>query len=429
MNGTRRQFLSHVGIGLAVAATPAAYGPFVSAQTATARVVVIGGGFGGATCARYLKLLDPNLQVTLVARDQRYITCPFSNLVLAGLRTMDSISHRYDRLQGAGITVIHETATSVDATAHQVTLVSGQILAYDRLVVAPGIDLKFDAIEGYDQAAARKLPHAWQAGAQTVLLRQQLEAMDDGGVVIIAPPGNPYRCPPGPYERASMIAHYLKTHKPKAKILILDAKDKFSKQGLFMQGWEQLYPGMIDWLAGSEGGLVEAVDAANNTLLTESGFSEHKGDVVNFIPPQQAAAIARESGLTDDSGWCPVNQQTFESSQQPDVHVLGDASMAGKMPKSGFSANSQAKVCAAAIVAALNGTELAAPSYANTCYSLVGPEYGISVSAVYRLSDGQISGVEGAGGVSPGDADVIFRAKEADYAQGWYTSITRDVFG
>jgi sulfide dehydrogenase [flavocytochrome c] flavoprotein subunit len=424
MSLSRRNFITALGVS---AATTLAF-PAIRANAASARVVVIGGGFGGATAARYLRRLDPNLQVTLVERDSQFVTCPFSNLVLGGLQGIDTITHSYDGLRGHGVEVIHDSATAIDATARKVSLAGGQILEFDRLIVAPGISLKFDAIDGYDQAAAEKMPHAWKAGPQTVLLRQQLEAMDDGGVVIIAPPGNPYRCPPGPYERASMIAHYLKENKPKSKILILDAKDKFSKQGLFTQGWEALYPGMIEWVAGSEGGIVQAVDADNRTLLTESGFTEHTGDVVNFIPPQQAAQIALDSGLADNTGWCPVDQHTFESTQLAGVHVLGDASIAGKMPKSGFSANSQAKVCAAAVVAALKGTALAEPSYANTCYSLVGPSYGISVSAVYRLNEGQIGSVEGAGGVSPTEVDGDFRVREASFARGWYASITADMF-
>lgn len=422
----RRQLLE-VGGG---AALLAGLGLSLSARGAEgARVVVIGGGFGGATCARYLKRLDPALNVTLIERDSEYRTCPFSNLVLGGLKSMEDITHGYDGLRLAGIEVIHDEASDIDPTARTVSLAGGDTLSYDRLVVSPGIDLRFDAVEGYDEAAAEQMPHSWKAGPQTELLRGQLEAMDDGGVVIIAPPGNPYRCPPGPYERASLIAHYLTRHKPKSKILILDAKDSFSKQGLFMAGWEQLYPGMIEWVRGSDGGIVDAVDAASKTLVTEAGFTEHRGDVVNFIPPQQAAAIAVRADLADDTGWCPIDQFSFESTRHAGVHVLGDASIAGAMPKSGFSANSQAKVCAAAIVAALHEQTLPPPSYANTCYSMIGPEYGISVSAVYRLDNGSIASVEGAGGVSPAEADANFRAKEATYAQGWYDSAMADVFG
>jgi sulfide dehydrogenase [flavocytochrome c] flavoprotein subunit len=295
------------------------------------------------------------------------------------------------------------------------------------LVVSPGIDFRWEAIEGYDENVAETIPHAWQAGAQTQILRRQLEAMDDGGVVIVAPPGNPFRCPPGPYERVSMIAYYLKAHKPRSKIMILDAKDKFSKQPLFMQGWEMLYPGMIEWVKGTDLGTIERVDAASRTLYS-SFDTAYKADVINLIPPQKAGAIAHAAGLVNNDGWCPVDQRTFESSIHKDVYVIGDASVAGQMPKSGFAANSQGKVCAAALAAKFHGIDLPEPSYVNTCYSLLSPDYGISVAAVYRLVDGDIKKVEGSGGVSPKDADQTFRQQEARYAVGWYQSITHDSF-
>lgn len=422
---TRREFLKFSGATATLTLAPA----FCASAASSARVVVIGGGFGGATCAKYLRRAGPDLAITLMESNSAYLTCPFSNLVLGGLKRMDDITHKYTVLRETyGINMIQDTATEIDVDARKVRLAAGKDVEYDRLVVAPGIDFRWGAIDGYDMAASEHMPHAWKAGAQTQLLRTQLEAIPDGGTVIIAPPGNPFRCPPGPYERASMIAHYLKSHKPKSKILILDAKDKFSKQGLFMQGWESLYGTMIEWVSGSKGGLVERVDAKARTVFTDGGFTEHRGDVVNFIPPQQAGGIARQADLVDESGWCPVNQLTFESTRHPGIHVIGDASIAGAMPKSGFSANSQAKICAAAVAAALRGDALPDPSYVNTCYSLVGPKYGISVSAVYRLKEGKITKVEGAGGVSPGDADATFRSKEATYAQGWYDSITSDAF-
>ncbi len=349
--------------------------------------------------------------------------------MLGGLRGMNDITHGYDALQKKhGVKVMHDTVTAIDATGHKVMLKGGDNLTYDRLVVSPGIDFRWGEVDGYDEAASRVMPHAWKAGPQTVLLRRQLEAMPDGGVVIIAPPDNPFRCPPGPYERVSMIAHYLKAHKPKSKILILDAKTKFSKQPLFMQGWQQLYPGMIEWVAGDEGGRVQRVNPKTMTVYTEIGDA-HKGDVVNLIAPQKAGAIAHTAGLTDQTGWCPVDQRTFQSAIHPDVYVIGDASIAGRMPKSGFAANSQGKVCAAAIVADLNDITMPEPSYVNTCYSLVGPAYGISVAAVYRVTDKGITPVKGAGGVSAKDADAKYRELEATYALGWYQSITSDMLG
>jgi sulfide dehydrogenase [flavocytochrome c] flavoprotein subunit len=408
------------GLGLLAAPTPL--------RAAGGRVVVIGGGFGGATAAKYIRMMDPSVSVTLVEANATFHTCPFSNLVLGGLKSIDDIAHGYDALNSKyGVAVVHKTATALDPTKKTVSFDDGGSLAFDRAIVSPGIDFRWDAMEGYDEAASASIPHAWKAGPQTMLLRQQLEAMPDGGSVLICPPGNPFRCPPGPYERASMIAHYLKTNKPKSKVIILDAKEKFSKQGLFMAGWESQYPGIIEWRAASAGGKVSRVDVAGKTVETE--FGAESGDVINFIPSQWAGRIARDAGLANDKGWCPVDQKTFESSLHPGVHVIGDASIAGKMPKSGFSANSQAKVAAAAVTAALKGEDIPAPSYANTCYSFVGPAYGISVAAVYRLGDDGIAPVEGAGGVSPKEADAAFRQKEAEYAQGWYDSITQDIFG
>ena len=391
------------------------------------KVVIIGGGFGGSTCARYLHRFDSNLEITLVEPSKRYITCPFSNTVISGILPMDFITHDYNSHKSRGIKVIHTMARDVDASGKKVTLENGNVLTYDRLVLAPGIDFKWEDVEGMDAEDAETIPHAWKGGTQTSLLKKQLGAMPDGGVVIITPPMNPFRCPPGPYERISLIAYYLKQKKPKSKILVLDAKDRFSKQALFKQAWEQLYPGMIEWVAGSEGGRVDEIDVTTKTLYTESGDA-HKGDVVNFIPPQKAGDLAQRAGLTNNDGWCFVNQRTFESKTYKDIHVIGDACIAGKMPKSGFAANSQGKVCAAAIVTSLKGTDMPDPSYVNTCYSLVAPDYGISVAAVYRFSEKQ--GIyKSGGGVSPMDVDARYRAQEARYARGWYDSITQDSFG
>ena len=425
---TRRNFVLSVG---ALGATTSTLGwPVLGhAKTDGGRVVVIGGGFGGASCARYLRRLSSDIDVTLVERDSKFTTCPFSNAVLGGLYDMDFITHGYSTLQDKyGVRVVHDSAVDIDADRKKVRLAGGSSLDYDRLVVSPGIDLRWNAIEGYDEAASATMPHAWKAGEQTVILRRQLEAMPDGGVVVIAAPANPFRCPPGPYERASLIAHYLKTHKPRSKILIFDAKPKFSKQPLFEQGWQALYPGMIDWISESDGGAIESVDVKAMTVNPTFG-APRKGDVINVIPPQKAGMIAEVAGLASDGGWCPVDQRTFESRAQKHIHVLGDASIASPMPKSGFAASSQGKVCATAIIASLSGQDMPDPSYVNTCYSLVGPDYGISVAAVYRLGDGGIEAVEGAGGVSPKDADAEFRVAESRYAVGWYQSITADTWG
>lgn len=426
---SRRDFIRLLGVSGATSMLGWPLGLFAKSDSPGGRVVIIGGGFGGATCAKYIRKLAPVVHVTLVERDLQFVTCPFSNMVIGGTHAMKNITHSYDSLRNKhGVEVIHDTVVDIDAVKNKVTLKSGKTLRYDRLVVSPGIDFKWEEIEGYDATASQHIPHAWKGGSQTVLLARQLKAMKDGGLVVIAPPDNPFRCPPGPYERASMIAHYLKAHKPKSKILILDAKEKFSKQPLFMQGWQQRYPGMIEWVKGSDGGRVDRVDVKTRTVYSEVGIA-HKADVLNIIPAQKANTIAHSTGLTGGRDWCMVDQKTFASVVHNNVHVIGDASVAGKMPKSGFAANSQGKVCAAAVVASLSGIKMPEPSYVNTCYSLVAPDYGISVAAVYRLSDKGIVGVEGAGGVSPKDADNAFRQREADYARGWYASITSDVFG
>jgi sulfide dehydrogenase [flavocytochrome c] flavoprotein chain len=300
-------------------------------------------------------------------------------------------------------------------------------VSYDRLILSPGIDINWGALPGYDEAAAERMPHAWKAGAQTLLLRRQLEAMADGGVVVISAPANPYRCPPGPYERASLIAAWLKTNRPHSKLLLLDAKDIFSKQKLFQAGWAQLYPGLLEWVSLSDGGKVTRVDPATNTFETD--FGSHKADVANVIPPQRAGRIAVLAGVTDRTGWCPIDPVTFESKLQPGIHVVGDAAIAGAMPKSAFAANAQAKVCAEAVVQLLAGGAPGEPRLINTCYSLVAPGYGISVAGVYRPVDGQLTDIAGAGGVSPFDAPASQRAQEAEYADDWFKTITAETFG
>ena len=425
----RRSFIKLLGGSGLMLASVNPLSVFAMSKSASAQVVIVGGGFGGATCAKYLNMFDPSLSITLIEPSMRFKTCPFSNAVLSGIQDLDSITHGYKAHEKRGINIVHDKVTQIDASSKSLTLSNGEKLSYDKLVLSPGIDFKWDEVEGMNASDAEIIPHAWQGGTQTTILKDQLTAMKNGGTFVIAPPGNPFRCPPGPYERVSLVAHYLKKHKPKSKILILDAKSKFSKQPLFMQGWDKLYPGMIEWVSGAKGGRVDEIDVKNKIIHTESG-DKHKADVLNFIPPQQAGVISKIAGLTNDDGWCPVNQRTFESKMHKDIYVIGDASIAGKMPKSGFAANSQGKVCAAAIVTDLQGKEMPDPSYVNTCYSLVSPDYGISVAAVYRYSKEKgIYKVKGSGGVSPKNADAAFRKKEARYAKGWYDSITSDSFG
>jgi NADPH-dependent 2,4-dienoyl-CoA reductase/sulfur reductase-like enzyme len=419
---SRRDFLKTAVAGASAAVLPL---PAI-AQGAGGRVVVVGGGFGGATCARFIRRIDPRISVTLVEASPTFTACPFSNLVIVGLRDLKAQEFGYDKLAADQVTVQISPASAIDTQGRNVTLGNGASLPYDRLVLSPGIDIRWDGLPGYTEAAAERMPHAWKAGEQTLLLRRQLEAMEDGGTVVISAPANPFRCPPGPYERASLIAYYLKTKKPKSKLIVLDAKDAFSKQGLFQGAWKALYPN-LEWVSLSSGGKVTSVDPGAMTLVTD--FARHKADVANVIPPQKAGRIAEIAGAADRTGWCPIDPATFESKLQPNIHVIGDASIAGAMPKSAFTANAQAKVCAAAVAKLIAGGKPDDPRLINTCYSLVAPDYGISVAGVYRPADGQLKDVEGSGGVSPLNAPASTRAAEATFANGWFSTITQEVFG
>lgn len=425
----RREFIGLLGAGGAATLFGCAGVPGTGAAR-SAHIVIVGGGPGGSTAAKYLKRYAPETRVTLIEPNREFTTCFGSNWVLGGLASMADITHGYDTLRSKyGVDVIHDSATGIDPAARKVMLAGGGTLSYDRLVVSPGIDFRFEDIQGFSAKGAEIMPHAWKAGPQTELLRRQLEAMPNGGTFVMVTPGNPFRCPPGPYERAGMVAHYFKTHKPRSKILILDSKDSFSKQGLFMAGWRARYGEMIEWVPATQGGNIESVELATRTLYSQGGLTSFTGDVINLIPRQRAGAIAQAMGLTDDSGWCPVDQLTFESSVHKGVYVIGDASIAGAMPKSGHSANSQGKLVAAAITLDLLGQPMQTPSHVNTCYSLIAPDYGISVANVYRYQDGSIKAVEGSGGVSPSDATADFRLQEARYTRGWYASITQDIWG
>lgn len=429
----RREFIKFAGAASAVAgfslALPACAQP-KGGGAAGAKVVVIGGGYGGTIAAKYIRMMDPAIDVVLVTGEKTFTSCPMSNWVLADMHNIEWLTHGYDTLtKKYGITLVPEMATQIDPEGRKITLKSGHTLNYDRAILSPGIGFQWGAIEGYDEAAAEVCPHAWQAGPQTTLLKQQLDAMADGGKVVIVSPANPFRCPPGPYERASLIAHYLKASKPKSKVIILDAKDKFSKQGLFIEGWEKLYGygtdnSLIEWVSAANDGKVMEVDPKRKIAITE--FSEHPADVLNVIPPQKAGHIAEATGLTDDTGWCPVEPKTWESKAHRNIHVVGDAAIPGPLPKSGYAANSEAKVCAAAVVDLLNGRDPGEPSWVNTCYSLLAPDYGISVAGIYRLGpDGEIIEVEGAGGTSPKGGNT---AAEAIFAESWYHNIVDDMF-
>lgn len=439
MKINRRDFVKVAGAATAVGLVGAPH----LALGATQKVVIVGGGTGGATAAKYIKMADSSIDVTVIEPNKEYITCYLSNEVLGGERTLDSLKVGYDGLKAHGINVVHDMATGIDAEKKVVKTAGGTEFGFDRCIVAPGVQLLYDKVEGYSEEASQKLPHAWKAGEQTMILRKQLEDMADGGVVVISAPANPFRCPPGPYERASQIAHYFKANKPKSKVIILDAKQAFSKQGLFTKAWERLYGygtdnALIEWRPGPDAA-VASVNVEDMTV--ETGFGDEiKAAVINIIPPQRAGEIAQISGLADDSGWCPVDPRSFESKLQSGVHVIGDACIAGAMPKSAYAANSQAKVAAAAVVAMLKGEEPGTPSYVNTCYSIVGTDYGISVAGVYRLSadgsaieDVKFTGEDGkevtAGGVTPADAPDWALAREVQYAYSWYKNIVGDSFG
>ena len=433
----RRNFLKLTG-GAAAVATSLGYSSFAIGG-ATKKVVVIGGGIGGATAAKYIRMADSSIEVTVIEPNANYHTCFMSNEVLSGERTIESIRFGYHGLAAHGVNVVQDKVTGINPTARTVKTAGGKTFSYDRCIVSPGVDFKWETIEGYDAEVAKSIPHAWKAGPQTVTLRKQLMAMKDGGTVVIAPPPNPFRCPPGPYERASQIAHYLQQHKPKSKIIILDPKPKFSKMGLFTAGWEKHYGyktanSMIEWHGtpkGSSDNVLLSVDAKRRKVKTE--FNEIEADVLNVIPAQKAGKIAFKAGLTNASGWCPVNLKTFESTIHKNIHVIGDSAIQSPMPKSGYAANSEAKVCAVAVVAMLNDMKMPQPSYVNTCYSVIAPGDGVSVAMVYRYNNetGKIDKVAGSGGLTPGYADssMEMRAREEQYAHSWFKNITDDVFG
>ena len=424
MDVTRRLSRRDVARGIAASVAASAL-PRPALAQGIARVIVIGGGFGGASCARALRQRDTKLQITLVEPNRTFTACPFSNEVIAGLRQLPAQQFTYDRIAAEGVIVIAQAATKVDPQARTITLADSSSLPYDRLVLAPGIDLRFDALPGYDEAAATRMPHAWKAGAQTMLLRQQIEAMADGGVVVLAVPAAPLRCPPAPYERASLIAHYLKNNKPRSKVLILDAKDGFSQQKLFEAAWKELYPGMIERIALSQGGRVTSVDTATNTVVTD--FGNYVAQVASIIPPQKAGRIAEIAGAVDSTGWCPIDPDSFASKLVPNIHVIGDACIAGQIPKSASAAHAQAKACAAVVVSLISGKPLETPRLTGACYNTVAPGYAFSLTGIYQPRDGQFAEVEGA--TSPVNAPREERAREAERAENWFKTITVDTFG
>jgi len=433
---SRRDFLK-----AAIAAAPASAFltlPRAARAAGRARIVVVGGGYGGATAAKYLKMMDPALDVTLVEKQKTYTSCPLSNEVLSGERDLASLQIGYDGLKKHGINVVFDEATAIDPAKKTVSLKGGKALGYDALVLSPGIDFNYAGIEGYSEALANgDMPHAWKAGPQTVALHKKIAAMKDGETFILTVPPGPFRCPPGPYERASQVANYFKHHgMNKSKVIILDANDSFSKKGLFEQAWKLQYPGMIEWVPGASDGKVIKIDAKTQTAFTN--FGEHKADLLNVIPPHHAGAIAKNAGLTNDKGWCTVDMLTMESTVHKDIWVVGDSCVHGDLPvyaapKSAHSAATQAKVAAGAILAKLNGQPAPEPFFVNTCYSITAPEWGFSVVHVYRVQGGKLVYIKEAGGISPvnmgSEAELKLQRKlEAEYAVGWLKNIMADAF-
>jgi sulfide dehydrogenase [flavocytochrome c] flavoprotein subunit len=417
---TRRAFLGHAAVAAAALSAPAALGQ------ARPRLVVIGGGAGGATLARYVaKDSDGAVEVVLIEPTRTYYTCFFSNLYIGGFRDYDSLGHSYGGLASHGVTVVHDMAVGVDRDAKSVRLGSGADVAYDALAVAPGIDFKWDSVPGYSLEASGVMPHAWKGGTQAQLLKAQIEAMPEGGLFVMVAPPNPYRCPPGPYERISMVAHHFKQHNPTAKIVVLDPKESFSKQALFMEGWEKHYPGMVEWLPASMTDGVTAIDVASKTI--ETGLDTFEADVANVVPAQKAGHIAEAAGLTDESGFCPIMPATMQSRMDENVYVLGDSCIAGDMPKSGFSANSQAKAAAMAVRAALTGSRAFPPRFSNTCWSLIATEDGVKVGARYQAGEDKIAKTDGF--ISQTGEDAALRKQTYEESLGWYAGITADMFG
>ncbi|WP_408093601.1 FCSD flavin-binding domain-containing protein [Rhodoplanes sp. SY1] len=418
---TRRHFSTALLVGTGVLAMPA----MLRAQ-AKPRLVVIGGGPAGATVARYVaKDSNGAIDVTLVEPAKKFITCFHSNLYLGDYRPWDSIAHDYN-LAAAGVKKVDQAAAAIDRDKKEVRLADGSVLPYDRLVVAPGIDLDFGSVPGWSEAAAEVMPHAWKAGPQTQLLKKQLDALEDGATIVMIAPPNPYRCPPGPYERVSCMAAVLKKKgHTKSRIVVIDPKDRFSKMALFQEGWQNHYPGMVEWMDPKMHGGLKSVDPKTMTVVTD--LETIKADLVNVIPKQMAGKIARDAGLANATGYCPIDPTNMKSANDPNIFVLGDASIAGAMPKSAFAANSQAKVVAMAVRGELAGSRTFPARYSNTCWSIIAPDDTVKIGGRYEAKDGAIAEVEGF--VSKTGEGKDERRQTSEENMGWYKGIVADIFG
>lgn len=401
--------------------------PMVKAQ-AKPRVVVVGGGAGGATLAKYAALgRSGAIDVTLIDASDNYVTCFHSNLYLAGFKSLEDITHSRAGLEKHGVRLVRAFASAIDRDKREVVLSDGARVPYDRLALSPGVDLDYGSVPGWGKDKEEIAPHAWKAGPQTKILRDKLDAVPDGGTILMVAPPNPYRCPPGPYERASMMAYRLKnTGRAKARIIILDSKESYSKQGLFQDGWERHYPGMVEWLGPGVIEGVKEVDVTSGSVKT--GFDTFRGaSFINVIPAQMAGAIARDAGLANATRYCPIDPATMRSTIDPMIHIVGDSCIAGDMPKSGFAANQQAKAAAAAIRVDLLGERAFPTLFFNTCWSLLAPGDAVKVGGSYAPKDGKIATVQGF--VSHLDEPAIQRLKQSDQNLGWYNAMVADCFG
>lgn len=424
---SRREFALQAA-GAIVASTAVSRPALAQAQP---KIVIVGGGPGGVTVANRIKATNANFDITIIEPKEKYTTCFYSNLYIGGFRSFQSITHDYEGVKKRGITVITDKASAIDTTAKTVKLEHGSELKYDRLVVAPGIDFKYEAIEGYSPEAAKIMPHAWQGGEQTWLLKEKLLTLPDGGLIVMAAPPNPYRCPPGPYERACMIGHFIKTRKPKAKLIIFDPKKTFSKQAVFEEAFNDIYKGVIEINLTNEidDYTVTRVDAATGQVFTKAGISE-RAALANIIPPQKAGLIAIQSGLAEGD-WCPVNPDNFQSVKAKDVYVLGDAAIAADMPKSAFSAVSQAGVVAADIIADLSGKPREIGKYRNTCWSMIAPDNSAKIGGDYvpGKKDGKgFLEVKEPFVSKPGES-AEHRHEIYQESLDWYQTLTSDLFG
>jgi sulfide dehydrogenase [flavocytochrome c] flavoprotein chain len=423
---TRRRFVAVAGTSLVAVSTVPLFAPRAFGQ-AKPKLVVIGGGPGGGTVARYVNKDSAGaVEVTLIEPQRNFTTCFFSNLHVGGFRDFKSITYTYDKVGREGIKMVREAAASIDRDKKEVVLAGGRRVRYDRLVVAPGIDLKWDSVPGYSEAAAEAMPHAWKPGSQTQLLVKKLNALKDGDTIVMICPPNPYRCPPGPYERISMFAHVLKSKgHNRSKIIALDPKETFSKQALFMEGWEKHYPGMVEWQDPKVHGGIKSVDPKTGEVKTD--LASYKAALANVIPAQMAGKIARDAGLADASGFCPIHPESMKSKMDANIFVVGDACIPGDMPKSAFSANSQAKVAAMTIRGELTGSRTFPARYSNICWSLIAPDDNVKVGGSYEPGDGKLKAMSTF--VSQKGEAANIRKQNYKESLDWYAAITADVFG